>query len=116
MNEITSSPSTNKHSITSLVFGLLTLASLCTASLPFPFTGFLCVPVGFFFSLFALTYGGIALNQIQKNNETGSPMAWTGILIGGFMMLCVLCMIAALASLFFFAPDSVPPFLKYPQI
>jgi FtsH-binding integral membrane protein len=116
MNETNTSSSTNKHSITSLVFGILTLASLCTASLPLPFTAILCLPIGFIFSLVALIYGGIALSQIRKNKEAGSPMAWVGILSGGLMLLCILCMIVALVSLFVFAPDSVPPFLRNYQI
>ena len=86
MNENFNSPApTNKHSITSLVFGLLTVVSLCTASLPVPFSGFICMPAGFLFSLIALTYGSISLSQIRKSKEAGSPMAWIGIISGGFM-------------------------------
>jgi hypothetical protein len=119
MNEDLNTPSpTNKHSITSLIFGILTLFSLCTASLPVPFTGFICLPAGFLFSLIALIYGSISLSQIRKSKETGSPMAWIGIISGGFMFLCILCMIAAIVSLFIFAPNYLPstPFFDNYQL
>ena len=39
-------------------------------------------------------------------------MAWIGILSGGLIFLCILCMVIALISLFMFAPDAVPPYLQ----
>ena len=109
-------PPTNKHSIISLILGILTILALCGGMVPIPFTGFICFPTTFVLGLLALIYGAISLNTIRKNNETGHPMAWSGILIGGFVFLCLLCMIVAILSLFNFAPQYVPPFLQGYQI
>jgi uncharacterized membrane protein len=111
----TSSP-TNKHSIISLILGILTVFTLCGGMVPVPFTGFICFPTSFFLGLLALIYGGISLNTIRRKNETGSVMAWMGIVSGGFIFLCMLCMVIAIVSLFVFAPESVPPFLEGYQI
>jgi len=107
---------TNKHSIISLILGILTLLTLCGGMVPVPFTGFICFPTSFLLGLLALIYGGISLNTIRKKNETGSIMAWMGIVSGGFIFLCMLCMVIAIVSLFVFAPESVPPFLQGYQI
>ena len=110
-------PSTNKHSIISLVLGLVTLFFFCGGILvPIPLTSFICIPFSALIGLGALIYGIVSLNSIRKNNETGHPMAWSGILIGGFVFLCLICMIAAILSLFNYAPEYVPPFLQGYQI
>ena len=110
-------PPTNRHSIVSLVLGLITLFLFCGGILiPIPFTSFICVPISALIGLGAFIYGIISLNTIRKNNETGHPMAWSGILIGGFVFLCLLCMIVAILSLFNFAPQYMPPFLQGYQI
>ena len=117
MNEKSAPPQTNMRSILSLVFGILTVLFFCTGLLPVPFTGFICFPLSFLFGLLALIFGLISLNQIRGRNETGLPMAWMGIVSGGFVFLCILCAAAAIAALFFFAPEYVPPvpfFDKYP--
>jgi len=107
------SPPTNQHSIISLILGILTLVFFCgSVVVPIPFTSFICAPVSFLLGLSALIYGAISLNTIRRNNETGGVMAWMGILSGGFIFLCILCMVIAVISLFIFAPDSVPPFLQ----
>jgi len=116
-NEATPLPSTNKHSIISLVLGILTIVTFCGGVIiPIPFTSFICTPVSFLMGFLALIYGMISLNRIRKHNEAGSPMAWIGILSGGFIFLCILCMLAAVIALFKFAPGSVPPFLQNYQI
>lgn len=84
--------------------------------MPVPFSGFVCLPVSFLFGLLALIYGAISLNTIRKNGETGKPMAWAGILTGGFVFICMLLMLAAVLSLFIFAPDTIPPILPGQQI
>lgn len=111
-------PQTNTQSILSLVFGILTLLSFCMGLIPIPFTGFVCFPVSLMFGTLALIFGALALNQIRRGNETGSPMAWIGIIIGGFVFLCLMCMTIAFASLFIFAPNYVPtpPFLYNHQL
>ena len=109
-------PSTNRHSIISLVLGILTLLTVCGGMVPVPFTGFICFPFSFLFGLLALIFGVISLNTIRRNNEAGKPMAWVGILTGGFIFLCMLCMLVALISLFIFAPERVPPILQGYQL
>ena len=110
------SPITNKHSIISLILGILTVILFCGGMVPLPLTGFICLPPSFLLGFLALIYGMISLNTIRKNNETGKVNAWMGILSGGFIFLCMLCMVIAILSLFIFAPDSVPPFLQGYQI
>ncbi len=114
MNKEAINPPINNQSILSLVFGILTIVSFCTGMIPFPFTGFICFPTSFLFGIFALALGAISLNRIRRQNESGSPMAWIGILLGGLVFLCVMCMVIAFASLFIFAPDAVPmpPFIQ----
>jgi len=106
------SPPTNRHSIISLTLGILTILALCGGMVPIPFTGFICFPITFLLGLLALIYGAISLNTIRKNNEGGKPLAWMGILSGGFIFLCMLCMLIAIVSLFIFAPDSVQPIIE----
>ena len=105
------SPRTNRHSITSLILGILTVITLCGAMSPIPFTGFLCIPISFLLGLFSLIYGAISLNSIRRNNETGSFMAWTGILTGGLIFLCMVCMIVAVVSTFILSPDTIQPYI-----
>ncbi len=113
---IYASPKTNQHSIISLILGILTILALCGGMTPIPFTGFICLPISFLLGFLSLIYGAISLNTIRRNNESGGVMAWMGILSGGFIFLCMLCMVIAILSLFFFAPNSVPPFLQGYQI
>ena len=108
MNEEGISPPVNTQATLSLIFGILTILSLCAGMVPFPFAGFICFPVSFLFGILALVFGAVSLLRISRLNESGSPRAWTGIMLGGFVFLCVVCLVAALASLFIFAPHSVP--------
>jgi len=113
-NETNLNPPINNQSILSLVFGIFTVVSFCTGMVPFPFTGFICFPTSLLFGVLALVFGMISLNRIRRQNESGSPMAWIGIIIGGVVFMCVMCMVIAFASLFIFAPDAVPmpPFIQ----
>ena len=115
MNEEFIRPPVNNQSTLSLVFGILTILSFCAALVPFPFTGFICFPVSLFFGILAMVFGTISLRRISRLNEAGSSRAWIGIMLGGFVFLCVVCMFAALASLYFFSPHTVPlpPFLQF---
>ena len=116
-NEATSASPISKHSIISLVLGIFTVITFCGGiMIPIPFTSVICAPVSFLLGILALIYGAISLNRIRKHNESGSPMAWMGILSGGFIFLCILCMLVALISLFMAAPESFPPFLQNYQI
>jgi hypothetical protein len=108
MNEEAINPPINNHSILSLVFGILTILSFCTGLTPIPFTGFICFPSSFLLGMLALVFGAISLNRIRRQNESGTPMAWIGIILGGVIFLCLMCMVVALASFFIFSPDSIP--------
>jgi uncharacterized membrane protein HdeD (DUF308 family) len=109
---------TNRHSIISLVLGILSLLVFCgSALIPIPFTSFFCAPASGLISAAALIYGLVSLSHIKRHNQTGHPMAWTGILAGVFVLLCMLCALAALISLFYFFPSifdkiPLPPFLS----
>ena len=107
-NEQAVSSPINRRSILSLVFGVLTVLSFCTSWLPIPFTGLVCVPASLFFGGLALIFGVIALVQIRRQNESGHHFAWGGILISGFVFVCILCVLAVLISLFIFVPGSIP--------
>ena len=116
-NEVPNSPPLNRHSIISLVLGILTVVLFCGGFIiPIPFTSIICAPVSFLLGSLALIYGAISLKRIRRHNEAGSPLAWMGILRGGFIFLCILCVVVAFISLFLFAPESLPPFLQNYQI
>jgi uncharacterized membrane protein len=109
---------TNRHSIISLILGIITLILFCGGIfIPIPFTSLVCVPVSALIGIAALIYGLISLNRIKRHNQTGHSMAWTGILIGAFVLLCMLCTIAGILALFHFAPETfqdmpIPSFLR----
>ncbi len=109
-------PPTNRHSIISLLLGILTVFFFCSSWMPIPFTGFICYPASFLTGLLSVIYGTISLNGIRKRNEAGKGMAWAGILSGGFVFLCIICMIVLIASLFYFAPETVQPFIDNYQL
>ncbi len=112
-------PPLNRHSIISLVLGILTLLFFCVGVfIPIPFTGMICLPPSLVLGILALIYGFVSLRRIRKHNETGHTMAWIGIVIGGMVFLCSLCLVAAVASVMVFAPDffHIPPFLDNFQI
>ena len=116
-NKTTPSSPTNRHSIISLALGILTVFTFCGGFIiPIPFTSLLCAPASFVTGVLALIYGIVSLNRIRKNNEAGRSIAWAGILSGGFVFLCVLCMVLALISLIIFSPEILPPFLQNYQI
>ena len=117
-NEETTYSPVNKQSILSLVFGILTIVFFCMGLIPFPFTSLVCFPISVLFGILALIFGAISLNQIRRYNHSGRPMAWTGIVIGGFVFVCILCMVILIASIFIFSPNSIhmPPFLDKYQI
>ncbi len=118
-NETPTSLPSNPQAVISLTLALLTILSFCTGMVPIPFTGLICFPLGFFLGALALIFGLVALEQIRRRNEPGSPLAWTGIIIGGFVVLCMLCIVISFASLFIFAPHYIPnppPFLEGYQL
>ncbi|GAB4542770.1 MAG: hypothetical protein Fur002_13620 [Anaerolineales bacterium] len=98
----------NQQAALSLAFSLLTILSACTGLVPIPFTGFICFPLSFLFATLALLFGLVALAQIRRRAQAGSPMAWAGIIIGGLVFFCGVCLALTFASLFFFAPQYIP--------
>src|SRR5690606_9503474 len=106
-------PPTNKQSIISLILGILTLLTFCSGIvMPIPLIGFVCFPSSFVLGFLALTYGAISLRKIRKHNESGHPMAWIGIVIGGFVFFCILLFVIGIASLFLFTPDTMQPLIE----
>jgi hypothetical protein len=107
-NAIIPSPGRNKHSIISLVLGILTVLSLCVGLAPVPGTGFVCFPAGMLLGMLALILGFVALNRIKRHEQAGHSMAWTGIVIGGAVFLCILCLMLAFVSVIVLAPGILP--------
>ncbi|MCC7119397.1 MAG: DUF4190 domain-containing protein [Anaerolineales bacterium] len=95
--ETPSTQAVNRHSIISLILGIATLIFFCGGILvPIPLTSFICVPVSSIFGLVGLIYGVISLKRIKMHAQSGRPLAWAGILIGGFVFFCMICSIIAL--------------------
>lgn len=111
-NEDFISVTINKHAIISLILGILTLLSFCAGVMPIPLTGFVCFPASFVLGFVAVIYGLVSLNKMKKQNESGKPMAWIGIIVGGLIFFCILSIIILFVSLFMFAPDSIQPILE----
>jgi uncharacterized membrane protein HdeD (DUF308 family) len=114
MNQEVVNPPVNNQSILSLVFGILTILSFCTGLVPVPFTGFICFPTSFLLGILAIVFGAVSLNRIRQQKESGRPMAWGGIMIGGLVFICMMCMIIAIASFFIYTHNSIstPPFIQ----
>jgi len=114
MNQETINSPLNSQSILSLVFGILAFLSFCIGLMPFPFSDLICYPISFVLAILALVFGAISLSQIRRRNESGRLIAWIGIISGGFVFLCMICMIIAVVTLFIFAPDFIPmpPFIQ----
>lgn len=114
MNEEVGNPPLNNQSVLSLVFGILTLLTFCSGWVLFPLTSIFCFPISCLFGFLALVSGAVSLRQISSRYESGSPMAWIGMVLGGIVFLCLMCMVVAIASLFIFAPDAMPtpPFIE----
>jgi hypothetical protein len=108
----------NTQSILSLVFGVLTILAFCMGVAPIPFTGFVCFPASLLLGILAILFGVVSLNTIPKQNESGRPMAWIGIAIGGLVFLCVLFAVFVIVFFLVFAPGSIhtPPFIQNYQI
>lgn len=101
-----SPPQTNRHSIISLTLGIFTVLALCGGIVPIPLTGFVCFPTSFLLGLLALVYGIISLTKIRKTNEAGHSMAWIGVLIGGFTLLCMICILGLMSAAPMLVPES----------
>jgi hypothetical protein len=99
---------TNRYSIYSFIFSILLLLSCCGGVVPIPFTGFICFPLAFLFSLVSVIAGGISLRQIRSTGHNGSGMAWTGVVLGGLVLVLFISFILLIAGMLIFAPDTIP--------
>ena len=81
----------NRNAIISLIAGLLTLLSFCTAVAPIPLTGYVCYPAAVVLGLVAFVTGVRALAQIRTSREDGRPYALIGLWVGVFAILATLC-------------------------
>jgi len=100
MEEIGQSASTNRNAVISSIAGALTIVSFCLGVAPIPFTVIICYSMSLLFAVLALALGFISLLQIRQSGESGRPLAWIGISVGGLTMLAVLCILAVIVSLF----------------
>jgi len=100
MEEIGQSASTNRNAAISSIAGALTIVSFCLGVAPIPFTDIICYSMSLLFAVLALALGFISLLQIRQSGESGRPLAWIGISVGGLTMLAVLCILAVIVSLF----------------
>jgi uncharacterized protein DUF4190 len=81
----------NRNALISLVAGLLTLLSFCTAVAPIPLTGYVCYPAAALLGLVAFVTGVTALAQIRTTKEDGRPYALIGLWVGVIAILGSLC-------------------------
>ncbi len=91
---------TNRNAIVSLIAGLLTLLSFCTAVAPIPLTGYVCYPAAAVLGLVALLAGITSLRQIRFTNENGRAYALIGVWVGSIAVVASLCAIGMGIMLF----------------
>ncbi len=90
----------NRNAVISVVAGLLTLVSFCTAVAPIPLTGYVCYPAAVVLGLVALITGVMSLAQIGTTREEGRSYALIGISIGALAVIATLCATALGIALF----------------
>lgn len=92
----------NRLAITSLTAALLTIVSFCIGCAPFlPLTAGICYPMAGALGIISMVTGFRALRQMRTSGENGRWMALTGIWVGSFAILAVLCAtVLAFAALF----------------
>jgi hypothetical protein len=81
----------NRNAVISLIAGIFTLLSLCTAVAPIPLTGYVCYPAAVLLGLVALLTGVTSLAQIRATKEDGRTYALIGIWIGGIAIVAAVC-------------------------
>jgi hypothetical protein len=106
----------NRLARASLLASLLTLLFFCIGFIPIPGTAIPCYPAAGLSGLAALVSGIRALVQIRSSGETGRWMAWTGIFMGGGIILLVVCFttltlsaLFSLTSLWEYLAPYLPP-------
>ena len=81
----------NRNAVISVIAGLLTLLSFCTAVAPIPLTGYVCYPAAVVLGLVALITGVRSLAQIRASREAGRAYAVIGISIGTLAVIATFC-------------------------
>jgi hypothetical protein len=85
-------PLTNRLSVVSLIFAILTLFSFCIGWAPFLVgSSLICYPTAILFGAIALITGIIALRQMRVSGEQGRGMALIGVWLGGPTILMTIC-------------------------
>ena len=100
INESTTIVPVNRNAVISLIAGILTLLSFCTAVAPIPLTGYVCYPSAAILGLIALTTGITSLAQIKVRKENGRGYALIGVWVGGLAAVASLCAIGVGIALF----------------
>jgi hypothetical protein len=111
-NEAPAAAPTNRSAIVSLISGLLTALSFCTAVAPVPFTGYFCYPSAALFGVVAMIYGIRALIQIRRTGEDGRTYALVGIWVGGLAVAATMCSVTLGILLFPRAIALIHQYLK----
>jgi hypothetical protein len=93
-------PAVNRAAVISILAGLLTVLSFCTAVAPIPLTGYVCYPAAVVLGLVALLSGVVSLGQIKKSGEDGRTYALIGVWTGSITMAAGVCAIATGILLF----------------
>jgi hypothetical protein len=87
-------PPVNRTAVISVLAGLLTVLSFCTAVAPIPLTGYVCYPAAVVLGLVALLSGVASLGQIKKSGEDGRAYALIGIWTGSITLVAGICAIS----------------------
>ena len=88
MEQIGRPPSTNRNAVISSIAGALTIVSFCLGVAPIPFTDVICYSISLLFAAIALALGFTSLLQIRQSGESGRPLAWIEISVGGLTIAC----------------------------
>lgn len=78
---------------------MIALLALCTGILPIPLTALFCFPPGALLGIVSLVLGLMALREIRVNGDSGKTLAFIAIIVGGLVILGMICMLATGAIL-----------------
>lgn len=108
-NDSSLPPKLNPQAAYSLTLGILALLFLCSGMIPLPFTGLICLPFSLLFGILSFVLGIVSLAQIRKRQESGRPLAWTGIIIGGIILTGTACIAATALALYLHIHGVIQP-------
>lgn len=98
---------TNRLSIASLVFAVLTIIFFCIGVIPIPLTAIPCFPSAVLAGALALLTGIVALVQMRLNGESGQRWAWLGIFVGFVIIVAVIILTTLTALAIFQVGDAL---------